>query len=71
VGGVALAHDFAMGGLGHAAQANNEAAQLAIQTWPFFQTAQTVSRYLPWINLLLLLPLFLWWRTVKNRVPKN
>jgi len=70
VGGAALAHDFAVGSLAHAAQANSEAAQLFIRTNPFFQLAKTAGRYLPWINLLLLLPPFLWWRTVKDRPKK-
>jgi RNA polymerase sigma factor (sigma-70 family) len=71
VGGAALAHDFAVGGMAQAAQANNEAAQLFIKANPFFQMAQTVGRYLPWMNLVLLLPLMLWWRTGKGGAKKN
>jgi RNA polymerase sigma factor (sigma-70 family) len=71
VGGAALAHDFAVGGMTHAAQANNETAQLFTKTNPFFQIAQTVGRYLPWMNLVLLLPPILWWRTVKCRAKQK
>jgi hypothetical protein len=66
VGGVAVARDFAHGGIAHAAQANNQIAGQAIWSKAFFQNAQIVLRHLAWLNLLWLVPLILWWRTVRK-----
>jgi len=63
-GGAALAHDFAVGVIAQAAQANNDAAQSYIKACPFFQNAEMVARHSGWLNLLWLLPPILWWRTV-------
>jgi RNA polymerase sigma factor (sigma-70 family) len=67
VGGVAVARDFVLGGITHAAQANNEIAGQAIWSKAFFQNAQIVLRHLAWLNLLWLVPLIQWWRTVSRR----
>ena len=48
-GGVAIAHDFALGGIAHAIQANTEIAKQFIQQAPFFRAAQVVSRYHLWM----------------------
>jgi RNA polymerase sigma factor (sigma-70 family) len=66
LGGAALAHDYALGGIVLAAQANNAAAQLYIQANPFFQNAQIVARYLAWLNLLWVIPMIAWWRTIRR-----
>jgi RNA polymerase sigma factor (sigma-70 family) len=65
-GGAAIAHDFALGGIAHAVQANNAAAQAYIQAQPFFQYAQIVIHYLPWINVIWLVPMLMWWRCVRR-----
>ena len=62
VGGVAIARDFALGGIALAAQANNETAQRYIEMQPFFQSAQILIRYFAWMNLLWLAPMLFWWR---------
>jgi RNA polymerase sigma factor (sigma-70 family) len=64
VGGVAIAHDFASGGIAHALQANNQATQSYLQPNLFFQNAPLVLRYLAWLNLLWVIPMFAWWRIV-------
>jgi len=61
---VAIAHDFALGGIAHALQANNDAAQSYLQPNLFFQNAPLVLRYLAWLNLLWIIPMFAWWRIV-------
>ena len=66
LGGAALAHDYALGGIALAAQANNAAAQLYIQANPFFQNGQIVARYLAWLNLLWVIPMIAWWRTIRR-----
>jgi len=45
-GGVAAAHDFALGGMAQAAQANNEAATSFIQPILFFRASEVVIRYM-------------------------
>jgi hypothetical protein len=66
LGGAALAHDCALGGIALAAQANNAAAQLYIQANPLFQNAQIVARHLAWLNLLWVIPMIVWWRTIRR-----
>jgi RNA polymerase sigma factor (sigma-70 family) len=54
MGGVAFAHDFAVGGIVHAAQANTEiATQFFRQNW-FFRCAQFVGNYYLWLIPLVL-----------------
>jgi hypothetical protein len=66
VGGAAVAHDFALGGVAAAAQANNEvAAALVRRSW-FFQNAQAVFPYLAWLNLIWVVPMLFWWRAVRR-----
>jgi RNA polymerase sigma factor (sigma-70 family) len=57
VGFVAIAHDFAQGGISHAIQANNASADQFIQSNWFFRTGHLVARYSLLINLLWILPL--------------
>jgi RNA polymerase sigma factor (sigma-70 family) len=45
MGGIAVAHDFALGGIAHAAQANTETAKQFFQQNLFFRCAQTVSNH--------------------------
>jgi RNA polymerase sigma factor (sigma-70 family) len=54
MGGIAFAHDFAVGGIVHAAQANTEiAGQFCRQSW-FFRCAQFVGNYYLWLIPLVL-----------------
>jgi RNA polymerase sigma factor (sigma-70 family) len=63
-GGIAIAHDFAVGGIAHALQANNDAAQSYLQPNLFFQHARLPLRYLAWLNLLWVVPMLARWRVV-------
>jgi hypothetical protein len=64
VGGAAVAHDFALGGIAQAAQANNDIAARFIRPNLFFQYGQVAMRYLVWLNLLWVIPMLVWWRVV-------
>ena len=66
VGGAAVAHDFALGGVAAAAQANNEVAAAFVRRSWFFQNAQAVFPYLAWLNLIWVIPMLLWWRAVRR-----
>jgi RNA polymerase sigma factor (sigma-70 family) len=66
VGGMAVARDYALGGIAQAVQANNDiAAAFARDDW-FFSSAQVLFRYLAWLNLVWVVPM-LWWWTVTRR----
>jgi len=64
VGGFAVAHDFALGGFAHAAQANNELAWRFIRPITFFRYGEIAMRHLFWLNLIWVIPMIVWWRTV-------
>jgi RNA polymerase sigma factor (sigma-70 family) len=63
-GGVALAHDFALGGIAHAAQFNNAIAGQVIGPNLFFRFSQSIVRYVIWLNLLWVVPVALQSRVV-------
>jgi RNA polymerase sigma factor (sigma-70 family) len=63
-GGVAVAHDFAVGGIALALQANNEAARSYLRSSLFLQHAHLALRYLAWLNLLWVIPMVARWRVV-------
>ncbi len=63
-GGIAIAHNFAVGSIAHALEANNDAAHSYLQTNLFFQHARLPLRYLAWLNLLWVIPMFARWRVV-------
>jgi RNA polymerase sigma factor (sigma-70 family) len=69
MGGLALAREIAVGGVAHAIDANNGVATAFVKHSPFFSRMETLSHYLAWLNLLWLIPLAGWWRTLKNRPP--
>src|SRR5438552_16615198 len=56
-GGIAIAHDFAVGSIAHALQANNQAARSHLLPNLFFQHARLPLRYLAWLNLLWVIPM--------------
>jgi len=64
MGGVAIAHDFAVGGIARAAEANTEAARQFIQQGLFFRVAQTVSNHGLAMLLLWVIPVALQSRIV-------
>lgn len=66
-GGLAVAHDFARGGVALAAHANDATAEAFFQNSNFFQTARVMEGYANWFNLIYLFPLALWWRVMKKK----
>ena len=65
-GGVAIAHDVALGQTAQALQVNNDSARAYIQQLGFFTTAWYVFQYyLAWMNLIWILPMLAWWRLVR------
>ncbi|MGH7941363.1 MAG: RNA polymerase sigma factor [Limisphaerales bacterium] len=48
-GGVVIAHNFAVGGLVHAAHANTEIARQFIQQAPYFRVSQVIAHYYLWM----------------------
>jgi RNA polymerase sigma factor (sigma-70 family) len=66
-GGVAVAHNFAIGGVALARHANDAAAEAFIRDTPFFQNALAAMGYAQWLSLLWLLPAALWWWQRRNK----
>jgi RNA polymerase sigma factor (sigma-70 family) len=66
-GGLAIARDFALGGIAYAAQANNEIASQFMKASSFFRGMEILSHYVAWFNLLWLIPLVGWWRILAKR----
>ncbi len=60
VGGVAIARDFALGGIAHAAQANTEIARQFFQQSLFFRIARVVSHFHLWMIWILPVVLQSW-----------
>jgi RNA polymerase sigma factor (sigma-70 family) len=71
LGGVALAHGFAQGGVAQAAQANTDLARQFMLSGPFFHVAQMVFRHLVWLNLLWLFALITWPKVYRARFGRN
>jgi hypothetical protein len=67
MGGIAMARDYALGGIAQAAEANNGIATQFMKASPFFQHMELLSHYVAWLNLLWLIPLVSWWRMVVKR----
>ncbi len=63
-GGIAIAHDFAVGSIARALQANNESARAYLQPNLFFQHDRLPLRHLAWLNLLWVIPMLARWRVV-------
>ncbi len=70
-GGLAIARDFAVGGIAQAAQANTELARQFIHGQFFFRLTEILTHYLGWLNLLWLIPLTGWWRLAAQRKAGN
>jgi RNA polymerase sigma factor (sigma-70 family) len=72
MGDFALAHDFALGRIAHAAQANNDLARQFIEPNLFFRCAQFINRHWRWINLFWIVPFFIQWLlTARKRRPQE
>ncbi len=70
-GGVAIARDFAIGGIAHAAETNNDAAWQFVQSDPFFRVSHFVNTHWIWLNLLWAIPFFVQWRAIRRRRRQN
>jgi RNA polymerase sigma factor (sigma-70 family) len=66
MGGLAVAHNFALGAFASAAQSGNGLAQNAVDSSRFFTVARIISDYSLLTNLIWVLPIILWWRTVRK-----
>ena len=66
-GGVALARDFALGGIAHAGQANNEIAERFIGAKVFFRSAKGICDYCVWLNLIWVIPMMIQWRIIARK----
>jgi hypothetical protein len=75
VGGVTVAREFALGGIAHASQANNDVAGQFIRQNLFFQCAHAVSKHGIWLLLIWVIPATLQARIVaharRRREQKN
>jgi RNA polymerase sigma factor (sigma-70 family) len=67
MGGVAIARHFANGGFAYAAHANDKFAFQWFRARAFFRDTDYAGDHLQWLNLLWVLPLLQWWRTLKKR----
>jgi len=59
MGGLAVAHEFAMGGTAHSLHANNEIAQAALANLPFFAAANALMKNPFWLATISWLPMML------------
>jgi hypothetical protein len=73
MGYIAVARDFALGNIAHAAQANTDLASQMIKPDWFFKGGQVLGRYSIWMNFLWITPLFIQWRLIarSRRERKN
>jgi len=70
-GGFAIARDYALGGIVHAAQTNNAVASQIMKANPFFRISERVLPYLFWVNLLWFVPMMIQRRVVARLNQKN
>jgi RNA polymerase sigma factor (sigma-70 family) len=70
-GGYAIAHDFALGGLAHALQANNDIATQVMMANPFFKISDKVLPYLFWLNLVWFIPVVVQMKVIRRLARKN
>ncbi len=66
-GEFSLAHDFALGRIAHAAQANNDIARQFIQPDLFFRCAGFIYHHWLWLNLLWIIPSLIQWRLAARK----
>ena len=70
-GGLAVARDFALGGVALASHANDAAAEVFIRNNVFFRNATTAMEYMQWLTLLGLIPLGIWWLARRQKRHKS
>jgi RNA polymerase sigma factor (sigma-70 family) len=70
-GGYAIAKGYAIGGLTHAALANNQSASEAIKSDPFFKACAAVFAYQNWLNVLWVAPLIVQRLVIKRLGRRN
>jgi RNA polymerase sigma factor (sigma-70 family) len=70
-GGYSIAHGFALGGVVHAAQANNDTAGQIIRANPFFRISARLLPYLFWMNLIWFIPMVVQRRIIARLTRKN
>jgi RNA polymerase sigma factor (sigma-70 family) len=66
-GGTAIAHDFALGGVAHAAHANDAFAREAIAAIPFFDHAEALLRQPLWFCVIWLPLTLILWQAMRAR----
>jgi len=66
-GGVALAHDFALGRIARAAQVNRDIVWEFMKSNPFFHYAMHLVNYSAWLNVLWVVPLVVQWRIIARK----
>jgi len=66
VGSLAIAHDFAQGGIACAAQANNDLAEQFTNASLFFRLVEAMNRHWVWMNFIWIAPLFVQWQIIKH-----
>jgi hypothetical protein len=66
-GNFALAHDFALARVAHAAQANNDIARQFMEPKLFFRRAQFIAHHWLWLNLLWIIPSLVQWRIAARK----
>jgi RNA polymerase sigma factor (sigma-70 family) len=64
IGNFAIAHNFAIGGLAHAIQANTDAARHFADSNLFFRWIKLLQGHWFWMNFLWIVPLFVQWRLI-------
>ncbi len=65
-GDFAFAHDFALGGIARALQANDEPARQFIEPNMFFGCSRWIARHWLWVNLLWAIPFFIQWQMARR-----
>jgi RNA polymerase sigma factor (sigma-70 family) len=64
VGSLALAHDFAVGNIVRAVQANTAAANQMTDSNLYFRCMQALNRHWFWMNFIWIIPLFVQWQLI-------
>jgi len=67
-GGLAIAREWASGGLAMAPHANDETAKFFFENSTFFRVMERINPYLPLVSLISLLPLFLRRHALKKQI---
>jgi RNA polymerase sigma factor (sigma-70 family) len=66
VGGIAIAHTYALGDIALAAHANNALADATLSHERFFRTTQFLAKYSVLLNALWVVPLLFWRRALRK-----